>query len=40
MECKGWKLTTDLLVDVLGQEGTRRVRMGNSQLLGVLLIYS
>ena len=29
----------DFLVVVLRQEGTRRVRMGSFQLLGVLLIY-
>ena len=39
-ECKGWNLTIDFLVIVLRQEGTRRVRMGSFQLLGVLLIYS
>ena len=38
VECKGWNLTIDCLVDVLRQEGTRRVRMGSFQLLGVLLI--
>ena len=40
VECKGWNLTIDFLVDVLRQEGMRRVRMGGFQLLGVLLIYS
>ena len=40
VECKGWNLTIDFLVDVLRQEGTRRVRMGSFWLLGVLLIYS
>ena len=40
VECKGWNLTIDFLAVLLRQEGTRRVRMGNSQLLGVLLIYS
>ena len=40
VECKGWNLTIDFLVVVLRQEGTQRVRMGSSQLLGVLLIYS
>ena len=39
-ECKGWNLTIDFLVVVLRQGGTRRVRMGCFQLLGVLLIYS
>ena len=28
VECKGWNLTIDFSVDVLKQEGTRRVRMG------------
>ena len=36
VECKGWNLTIDFLVGVLRQEGTRRVRMGSFQLLGVL----
>ena len=40
VECKGWNLMIDFLVVVLIQEGTRRVRMGSSQLLGVFLIYS
>ena len=40
VECKEWNLTIDFLVDVLRQEGTRRVRMGSFRLLGVLLIYS
>ena len=40
VECKGLNLTIDFLVDVLRQEGMRRVRMGSFQLLGVLLIYS
>ena len=40
VECKEWNLTIDFLVDVLRQEGTRRVRMGSFWLLGVLLIYS
>ena len=40
VKCKGWNLTIDFLVDVLRQEGTRRVRMGSFWLLGVLLIYS
>ena len=40
VECKGCNLTIDFLVVVLRQEGMRRVRMGNFQLLGVLLIYS
>ena len=40
VECKGWNLTVDFLVDVLRQEGTRRVKMGSFWLLGVLLIYS
>ena len=40
VDCKGWNLTVDFLVSVLRQEGTRRVRMGSFQLLGVLLIYS
>ena len=40
VECKGWNLTIDFIVDVLRQEGTRRVRMGSFWLLGVLLIYS
>ena len=39
VECKGWNLTIDFLVDVLREEDTRRVRMGSFQLLGVLLIY-
>ena len=40
VECKEWNLTIDFLVDVLRQEGTRRVKMGSFWLLGVLLIYS
>ena len=40
VECKEWILTIDFLVGVLRQDGTRRVRMGSFQLLGVLLIYS
>ena len=39
VECKGWNLTIDFLVDVLRQEGTRRVRMGNFLLQRGLLIY-
>ena len=39
VECKGWNLTIDLLVVVLRQEGTRRVRMGNFLLQRNLLIY-
>ena len=40
VECRGWNLTIDFLVGVLKEEGTRKVRMGSFQLLGVLLIYS
>ena len=40
VECKEWNLTIDFLVLVLRQEGMRRVSMGSSWLLGVLLIYS
>ena len=39
VECKGWNLRIDFLVDVLRQEGTRRVRMGNFLLQRGLLIY-
>ena len=39
VECKEWNLTIDFLVDVLRQEGTRRVRMGNFLLQRGLLIY-
>ena len=36
----GRMVQIDFLVSVLRQEGTRRVRMGSFQLLGVLRIYS
>ena len=39
MECKGWNLKIDFLVDVLRQESMRRVRMGNFLLQRGLLIY-
>ena len=39
VECKEWNLTIDFLVDVLRQEGMRRVRMGNFLLQRGLLIY-
>ena len=39
VECKEWNLTIDFLVDVLRQEGTRRVRMGNFLLQRGPLIY-